>query len=132
MKELKFDAKEFEARLRECGEDLQKIIAYLKNTAKHVGAGVSLRPYVPKTGWRITYYRKEQWFCQFHPKHKKNHVQALIQGVDPAALRCAGFTVADRQDKQPWVEIKSMRDAVRLVPFVLHAADPDPNRRGTP
>ena len=131
MKDLKFDPKEFEAHLQECGADLRTIVAYLRNTAEHVGANVSPRPYVPKTGWGVTYYRGEQWFCQFHPKRPKNHVQALIHDANPAALKRVGFFVADRDDEQPWVEIKRMRDAVRLVPFVLEAAGPDLNRRGT-
>jgi hypothetical protein len=130
MKDLRFDTKEFEARLRKCGDDLKKIVAYLRNTAQHVGPDVSPRPYVPKTGWGITYYRGDQWFCQFHPKNQTNHVQALIHGATPAALEAAGFAPAHREDDQPWVPVQSMRDAVRLVPFILDAAGPDLSRRG--
>lgn len=74
MKELRLDATAFEERLNECGEDLQRVVAYLRTTAANAGAEVSSRPYVPKTGWGITYYIGEQWFCQFHPKHQKQHV----------------------------------------------------------
>lgn len=132
MKELKFDPREFEEHLGECHADVQEIVAYLRNTAKHAGADVLPRPYVPKTGLGITYYRGDDRFCQFHPKHR--HVQALIDGVDPAALEAAGFAPVHRtrEDKQPWVPIASMRDAVRLVPFILEAAGPDVNRSGAP
>ncbi len=132
MRDFRFNTSEFEARIGECGDELQNVVAYLRNTAKHAGADVLPRPYVPKTGWGITYYRGKQWFCQFHPKHQKNHVQALIYGTDPAALEAAGFTSAKREDNQRWVRIENMRDAVRLVPFILDAAGPDLRRHCAP
>ena len=129
-KDPQADPEGFKERLEECPHDLQKTVNYLQMTAQHASADVSVRPYVPKTGWGITYSRAGKWFCQVHPKRQARHVQAFIRGADPKALDAAGFSAARRKDKQPWVEITNMRDAVRLVPFILAAAGPDLNRRG--
>jgi hypothetical protein len=48
---------------------------------------------------------------------------ALISGAVPSALKIAGFSPADRKDKQPWVKIRNMPEAVRLVPVILAGHD---------
>lgn len=123
MREPSFDSTEFDARLAECSEQLTLTFAYLRDTALHSAPSVSARPYVPKTGWGVTFYEGERWFCQLHPKRGKNHVQVLVRGAAARDLLAAGLAPVDRADEQPWVPIKSMREAVRLVPFILAAAN---------
>ena len=115
--------KAFDERVKRCGKKLQELIAYLTSTATYSGANVSPRHYVVKNGWGITFYAGDNWFCQFHPKESKEHVWALVQGAKSSALRDAGFTPADRIDKQLWVTVKNMNAAVRLVPLILRAHD---------
>ena len=78
-------------------------------------------PLSPQRGVGVTYWRGAKRFCRFDPKHQANHVGALIPGANRAALEDAG-TVSDRNDG-PWVTIKNMRGAVRLVPEMLRAYD---------
>jgi hypothetical protein len=123
MREPRFDPTEFDARLAQCSEQLTQIFAYLRDTALHSAASVSARPYVPKTGWGVTFYEGERWFCQLHPKREENYVQVLVHGAAARDLLAAGLAPADRADEQLWVPIKSMREAVRLVSFILAAAN---------
>jgi hypothetical protein len=59
--------------------------------------------------------------CRFDPKHQADHVWALIPHADRAGLGGADV-VSDREDG-PWVTVRNMRGAVRLVPHVLKAYD---------
>jgi hypothetical protein len=123
MTEARFDVAEFDAKLEECGRELKRLVEYLKDTAQNSADAVVSRPYVPQTGWGITFYTNDRWFCQLHPKREKDHVQVLVRGSLPEALLAAGLAPADRADEQPWVPIRNMRDAVRLVPFIVSAAN---------
>lgn len=98
------------------------MVAYLRDSAQYAVDSVSARPYVPNTGWGVTFYDGEQWFCQLHPKREKNHVQVLIRGATAEDLSAVGLVPADRSDQQRWVQVESMREAVRLVPLILAAS----------
>jgi hypothetical protein len=121
------DGPEFEANLVECGDHLKEVVAYLRSTAEHTGSDVTPRRYKhpkPNKGWGITFYAREEWFCQFHPKRHSGHVGALILGATADELKAAGLVPNEKRgDGQLWVSVKSMREAVRLVPLILRAHD---------
>ena len=118
MKE--FDAKEFDARREECSQATRNVLDFLKTVAEHAGSHVE-PPAFEVRGVGITYWSGGKRFCRFDPKHQADHVWALVPGGDRVALGVAG-TVSDREDG-PWVTIKNMCGAVRLVPEILRAYD---------
>lgn len=116
----RFDSKEFDARREQCGQATRKVLDFLKNVAAHAGSHVE-PPTFEVRGVGITYWSGGKRFCRFDPKHQADHVGALVSGGDRVALAAAG-TVSDREDG-PWVTIKNMHGAVRLVPEILRAYD---------
>ena len=116
----KFDATEFDARREECSHVTRNVLDFLKTVAEHAGSEVE-SPTFEVRGVGITYWSRGKRFCRFDPKHQADHVWASVPGGDRLALAVAG-TVSDREDG-PWVTIKNMRGAVRLVPEILRAYD---------
>jgi hypothetical protein len=116
----RFDATEFDARCEECNQATRNIVAFLKTVAEHAGFKVDA-PTFEVRGVGITYWSGGKRFCRFDPKHQADHVWALVPGGDRVALKAAG-KVSVREDG-PWVTIKDMHGAVRLVPQILRAYD---------
>jgi hypothetical protein len=114
------DAAGFDERMAKCAPDTRDLIGFLMVVAQNAGVSVAA-PTFEVRGIGITYWTNECRFCRFDPKHQADHVWALIPNADRHALGEAGV-VSDREDG-PWVTIKNMRGAVRLVPHVLHAYD---------
>ena len=125
MKE--FDAREFDALRDKCNKATQNVLDFLKTATQHAGADVG-QPTFEVRGVGITYWSRKKRFCRFDPKHQAGHVWALVPGAARASLERAG-TVSKREDG-PWVTIKNMRGAVRLVPAVLEAYDKADARDG--
>jgi hypothetical protein len=69
----------------------------------------------------ITYRTCGRGFCRFDPKHEADHVWAWIPGADRETLSAAG-TVSPREDG-PWVTVKNMFGAVRLVSEIARSYD---------
>lgn len=113
-------ARQFDARREKCGQVAQDVLAFLMTVAEHAGPDVE-KPTFEVRGVGITYRSLRQRFCRFDPKQRMDHVWALIPGADRVSLAAAG-KVSAREDG-PWVTIKNMRDAVRLVPEILKAYD---------
>jgi hypothetical protein len=107
--------------MEQCSEQLRQLFLYLPETALHAGGVVTARPSVPQTGWGITFYAGQEWFCQIHPKAEANHLQVLVRGAAAHDLESAGFKPAERADNQPWVRVRTMRECVRMVPFIVDA-----------
>ncbi len=116
MKE--FDASEFDALRDKCSKTIQNVLDFLKTAAEHAGADVE-QPTFEVRGVGITYWTRRKRFCRFDPKPQAGHVWALVPGAARASLERAG-TVSKREDG-PWVTIKNIRGAVRLVPAILEA-----------
>ena len=110
----------FDQRVTQCSPHTQNLVAFLKTVAENAGANVTA-PMFEARGEGITYWTNGRRFCRFDPKHKADHVWALIPNADRRALEEAGI-VSDREDG-PWVTITSMPGAVRLVRHILHAYD---------
>jgi hypothetical protein len=119
----------FDANLDECSDHLREMVAYLRSTAKHAGPRVTPRRYKhpePNKGWGITYYMSGEWFCHFHPKQDpdSDHVGVRILGATADELKAIALEPSEeRVDGQLWVRVKSMREAVRLVPLILRGHD---------
>ena len=118
MKEL--PAREFDARRETCGEATRNVLDFLMTAAEHAGPDVG-KPTFEVRGVGITYWSRGKRFCRFDPKHRADHVWAMIPGADRTSLEAAGKV--SRRGDEPWVTIKNMRDAVRLVPEILKAYD---------
>ncbi len=116
----RFDAKEFDARREQCSQATRNVIDFLKTVVEHAGVHVEA-PTFEVRGVGTTYWNAGKRFCRFDPKHQADHVWALVPGGDRVALEAAG-KVSVREDG-PWVTIKDMRGAVRLVPEILRAYD---------
>ena len=117
------DATGFEANLEECSAPLKEMVAYLRKTAQHAGAGVKERRYrhpKPNSGWGIAHYTEGTPFCEFHPKRTEEHVWAFIRGADPAAVTAEGFQPSKQEG---WFQIRTMPEAVRFVKWILLAHD---------
>ena len=118
MKEL--SAREFDARRETCGEATRNVLDFLMTAAEHAGPDVG-KPKFEERGGGITYWSRRKRFCRFDSKHRADHVWAMIPGADRTSLEAAGKV--SRRGDGPWVTIKNMRDAVRLVPEILKAYD---------
>ena len=118
MKRL--DSKEFDARRDECGQTTRDVLDFLRTAAEHAGSHVG-PPTFEARGVGIAYWTGGKRFCRFDPKPKAGHVWALVPGGNLVALAFAG-TVSEREDG-PWVTVKDVRGAVRLVPEILRAYD---------
>jgi hypothetical protein len=118
MKEI--DAAGFDQRLAKCSPHTRDLVAFLKIVAENAGGSVAA-PTFEVRGIGITYWTNGRRFCRFDPKHQADHVWVLIPTADRRALRKAG-AVSPREDG-PWVTIKNMHGAVRLVPQILDAYD---------
>ena len=118
MKRL--DSKEFGARREECGQTTRAVLDLLRTAAEHAGSRVD-PPTFEARGVGVTYWTGGKRFCRFDPKPKANHVWALVPQGNLVALAFAG-TVSEREDG-PWVTVKDMRGAMRLVPEILRAYD---------
>jgi hypothetical protein len=118
MKEI--DSAGFNERVAKCSPQTRDLITFLRTVAENSGVSVAT-PIFEVRGIGITFWTNGRRFCRFDPKHQANHVWALIPNGDRDALRACGI-VSDREDG-PWVTIRTMRGAVRLVPHVLHSYD---------
>ena len=116
----KFDATEFDARCERCNSATRAMVAFLKTAAQHAGFDVE-KPTFEVRGLGISYWIANRRFCRFDPKHRANHVWAFVPGGDRVALKMAG-EVSFREDG-PWVTIRNMHGAARLVPEILRAYD---------
>lgn len=114
------DSREFDARCAECDRDTRAVLEFLRTVAEHAGPDVGSQTFEAQ-GVGVTYWVGGKRFCRLDPKHRGHHVWVLVPGGDRIALAAAG-TVSDREDG-PWVTIKDMRGAVRLVPQILRAHD---------
>lgn len=115
------DATEFNDRRSKCSQPIRETLDFLMTVAEHVGSdSVTHKFEVRGTG--ITYWSKGNRFCRFDPKQVK-HVQALIPQAHLDALDKAGLEYTRSDTDGPWIRIKDLRDAVRLVPFILKAHD---------
>ncbi len=112
---------EFDRRVERCTPATRKLLGFLRTAAEHAGADVEPPTFDGVDGTGITYRRAGKRFYRFDPKHQADHIWALVPGADRVALGAAG-TVSEREDG-PWVTLKNMRDAVRLVPEILRAYD---------
>lgn len=114
---------EFEEYVAGCSDNVQRVLEYLRETARNAGVEVFERRQKPKSGCGITYYQHAEWFCQLHPK-REDHVQVLIKGAQANELKAAGFEPSeDRQDGQLWFRVSTMGQAVRAVSIILVAHD---------
>lgn len=116
----RFERTEFDARRDQCNPGTRAILDYLITAAENAGAGVE-QPTFEVRGIGITLWVGGRRFCRFDPKHQAGHVWALIPGGDRLQLEAAG-RVSEREDG-PWVTVKSMRGAVRLVSEILRGHD---------
>jgi hypothetical protein len=107
---------EFDARVAKCSPDTQKILDFLRTAAAHAGRHVE-PPVADAKGVGITYRTGGRGFCRFDPKHEADHVWAWVPEADRGSLSAAG-TVSPREDG-PWVTIRSMHGAVRLVSEIV-------------
>lgn len=116
----------FEARLLDCDDLLQEVVAYLRSSAQHAGPKVKLRRFrheEPNSGWGVAYYAATAPFCEIHPKQEQGYTWVRLRGVDPGAVMAAGF----EPSKQPgWFKIQAMPEAVRFVHWILQAHDSRP------
>jgi hypothetical protein len=118
MKEI--DAAGFDERVAKCSLPTRELITFLKTVAENSGLSVAA-PTFEVRGIGITFWTNGRRFCRFDPKHQADHVWALIPNSDRHALHECG-SVSDREDG-PWVTIKTMPGAVRLVRHILNAYD---------
>lgn len=116
----RFDGSEFQARRERCNQVTRNVLDFLRTVAEHAGADVE-RPTFEVRGVGVTYWVAGKRFCRFDPKHQAGHVWVLVPGGDRVVLEGAG-RVSEREDG-PWVTIKDMRGAVRLVPEILRGHD---------
>lgn len=114
------DAREFDAVCGQCSQATRNLIDFLKMVAENAGTEVE-PPTFELRGVGITYWRRGKRFCRFDPKRQADHVWAFGPGGDRVALAGAG-KVSDREDG-PWITIRDMRGAVRLVGEILRAYD---------
>lgn len=111
---------DFDHRVAKCSQDNRDLVAFLRTVAENAGEHVGA-PTFEARGTGITYWVNGRRFCRFDPKHEADRVWALIPNADRHTLGDAGV-VSDRKDG-PWVTIRTMRGAVRLVPHVMEAYD---------
>ena len=111
----------FQERVVLCTPATREILAFLRQAAAHAGEDVGAPTFDGRNDTGISYRRRGKRFCRFDPKPRADHVWAWIPGADRRELAASG-TVAKRDDG-PWVTIKDMRGAVRLVPEILRAYD---------
>ena len=110
----------FDNRVTKCSDRTQALLAFLRTAAENASDHVDA-PTFESAGTGVTYWINGRGFCRFDPKYEADHVWAMVPTADRAALAEAGV-VADREDG-PWVTIRHMRGAVRLVPHLLRACD---------
>ena len=107
-------------RVAKCSQHTRDLLAFLRTVAENAGEHVGT-PTFEGRGIGVTYWVNGKRFCRFDPKHEADHVWALIPNADRHALDDAG-KVSKREDG-PWVTVRNMRGAVRLVPHILQAYD---------
>ena len=112
--------KEFDSRVEKCSPATQAILDFLRTAAAHAGPEVEPPTADPK-GVGITYRTGGCGFCRFDPKHEADQVWAWIPGANRETLSSAGI-VSAREDG-PWVTVKNMWGAVRLVPEIVQSFD---------
>src|SRR5688572_1354992 len=110
----------FERELAKCLDPLLEMVTYLRTTARNAGPDVIERRYKPQSGWGITYYAGTKVFLDVHPKVRERHVWVSAHGVDRAALLAERFQPSKQRR---WFKIRSMREAVRFVKWIVEAHD---------
>jgi hypothetical protein len=116
-------SREFLARRERCDEVLPGVMDFIEAAAKNAGAQVD-QPKFVKRGGGVTYWTGGHRFCRFDPKFGKSHVAAIVfPPADPVQLDRVGLKHTREGKDGPWIWIANMRDAVRLVPFILCAHD---------
>jgi hypothetical protein len=111
----------FNARMTRCEPGTRAIMAFLRGVAQHAGDDVEPPRIDGRAGVGISYRRGGRRFCRFDAKEKSAHVWVCIPGASREPLGVAG-TVSNRRDG-PWVKVKTLKGAVRLVPEILRAYD---------
>lgn len=111
---------EFDRVVDACDQATQDLITFLRTAAENAGPEREAPSYEVR-GVGITYWAGGRRFCRFDPKPQAGHVWAMVPGADRRALQSAGH-VSTRADG-PWVTIRDLRGAVRLVPIILLSYD---------
>lgn len=111
---------EFEEARKKLSPITRDVLAFLQTAAENAGGDVQ-PPTFELRGVGTTYWTAKKRFCRFDPKKRAGHVWAFVPGADAVALAASG-KVSPREDG-PWVVIKNMTGAVRLVPEILRAYD---------
>lgn len=122
-------AKAFNERRKECSQAIRDVLDFLRTVAEHVDTHVD-PPTFEVRGVGITYWSRGRRFCRFDPKLLK-HVQALVPAADLVELKAAGLEFTRSATDGPWVLVKSMRDAVRLVPLIVLSYEAAAHRSAT-
>src|SRR5688572_6963795 len=113
-------ASNFAERRQKCSPNVRAMLDFLMTAAANAGASVEMPPVPEVKGEGVKYRNPNGQFCAIHPKHDE-HVWILPahsladRARLVADLTSAGLEFTREDTDGPWVKVKSLQEAVRMV-----------------